>query len=94
METFHYTMADPQMVPADLLDVVLPEDVYRFNYNFEDGAEAGLEEEEEEENRAEAGVLAAVSRLLTSPFSFLFYIFEMLIEEKIPRGSYQKHEYK
>ena len=93
METFHYTMADPQMVPADLLDVVLPEDVYRFNYNFEDGAEAGLEEEEEE-NRAEAGVLAAVSRLLTSPFSFLFYIFEMLIEEKIPRGSYQKHESK
>ena len=93
METFHYTMVDPQMVPADLLDVVLPEDVYRFNYNFEAGAEAGLEEEEEE-NRAEAGVLAAVSRLLTSPFSFLFYIFEMLIEEKIPRGSYQKHEYK
>ena len=93
MENFHYTMADPQMVPADLLDVVLPEDVYRFNYNFEDGPEAGLEEEEEE-NRAEAGVLAAVSRLLTSPFSFLFYIFEMLIEEKIPRGSYQKHEYK
>ena len=88
MENFHYTMADPQMVPADLLDVVLPEDVYRFNYNFEDGAEAGLEAEED---REEAGVLAAVSRLLTSPFSFLFYIFEMLIEEKIPRGSYQKH---
>ena len=88
MENFHYTMADPQMVPADLLDVVLPEDVYRFNYNFEDRAEAGLETEED---REEAGVLAAVSRLVTSPFSFLFYIFEMLIEEKIPRGSYQKH---
>ena len=92
MENFHYTMADPQMVPADLLDVVLPEDVYRFNYNFEDGAEAGLEAEEED--REEAGVLAAVSRLVTSPFSFLFYIFEMLIEEKIPRRSYQQHEYK
>ena len=34
METFHYTMADPQMVPVDLLDVILPEDIFRMSYPY------------------------------------------------------------
>ena len=36
MESFHYTSVDPQMVPVDMLDVILPEDFYRFNYSFDE----------------------------------------------------------
>jgi hypothetical protein len=41
METLHYTMADPQMVPVDLLDVILPEDIYRMSYPYPGGGGGG-----------------------------------------------------
>ena len=54
METFHYTMADPQMVPVDLLDVILPEDIYRMSYPYP-GEEVEVVEEEQQ-----TGIIATV----------------------------------
>ena len=79
MDTLHYTIVDPQMVPADLLDLAQPQDI--FGYGFSNSDEVQGEEEEEEEE--EGGIMSTVARVFTSPFSLLFYLFEMILEEKI-----------
>ena len=91
METFHYTMADPQMLPADMLDVILPEDIYRFNYSTNNIHEDDDEDVEESEDDLQDGVVAKVSRFITSPFRLMFYLLELLIEEKITKFSYEKY---
>ena len=48
MESIHYTLADPQMIPVDMLDVILPEDMYRLNYSYADDQD--FEDEEEEDD--------------------------------------------
>ena len=78
MDTLHYTIVDPQMVPADLLDLAQPQDI--FGYGFSNSDELLSEEEEEEE---EGGIMSTVARVFTSPFSLIFYLFEMILEEKI-----------
>ena len=79
MDTLHYTIVDPQMVPADLLDLAQPQDI--FGYGFSNSDEVQGEEEEEEEE--EGGIMSTVARVFTSPFSLIFYLFEMILEEKI-----------
>ena len=79
MDTLHYTLVDPQMVPADLLDLAQPQDI--FGYGFSNSDEVQGEEEEEEEE--EGGIMSTVARVFTSPFSLIFYLFEMILEEKI-----------
>ena len=81
MDTLHYTIVDPQMVPADLLDLAQPQDI--FGYGFSNGGDEVLSEEEEEEEEEEGGIMSTVARVFTSPFSLIFYLFEMILEEKI-----------
>lgn len=88
MESIHYTMADPQMVPVDLLDVILPEDIYRLNYSYADHDE---EEEEEAHDQADVGVVSTVSRLLASPYKLFVYYLELWIDGLIKRTSYEKY---
>ena len=80
METFHYTIVDPQMVPADLLDLAQPQDIFGYGYNDE-----VLDDEEEELEEEGGGIMSVVSTVITSPFSFIFYLFEMILEEKIKK---------
>ena len=87
MESIHYTLADPQMIPVDMLDVILPEDVYRLNYSYPDDQE----EEEEEEEREEAGVVTTVSRLLASPYKLFVYYLELWIDGLVKRTSYETY---
>ena len=68
------------MVPADLLDLAQPQDI--FGYGFSNSDEVQGEEEEEEEEE-EGGFVSTVARVFTSPFSLIFYLFEMILEEKI-----------
>ena len=88
MESIHYTMADPQMVPVDLLDVILPEDIYRLNYSY---AHHDDEEEEEEDDQADVGVVSTVSRLMASPYKLFVYYLELWIDGLIKRTSYEKY---
>ena len=88
MESIHYTMADPQMVPVDLLDVILPEDIYRLNYSYADHDD---EEEEEEDDQADVGVVSTVSRLMASPYKLFLYYLELWIDGLIKRTSYEKY---
>ena len=88
MESIHYTMADPQMVPVDLLDVILPEDIYRLNYSYADHDD---EEEEEEDDQADVGVVSTVSRLMASPYKLFVYYLELWIDGLIKRTSYEKY---
>ena len=81
MDTFHYTIVDPQMVPADLLDLAQPQDI--FGYGYSDEMLSDDEEEDDEEKGG--GIMSAVSRVITSPFSLIFYLFEMILEEKIKK---------
>ena len=81
MDTFHYTIVDPQMVPADLLDLAQPPDI--FGYSISNSDETLSEEEEEEEE--EGGIMSTVAKVFTSPFSLIFYLFEMILEEKIKK---------
>ena len=67
------------MVPADLLDLAQPQDI--FGYGFSNSDEVQGEEEEEEEE--EGGIMSTVARVFTSPFSLIFYLIEMILEEKI-----------
>ena len=53
MESIHYTLADPQMIPVDMLDVILPEDIYRLNYSYADHQDSEEEEEEDGEEEEE-----------------------------------------
>ena len=87
MESIHYTMADPQMVPVDLLDVILPEDIYRLNYSYADHDD----EEEEEDDQADVGVVSTVSRLMASPYKLFVYYLELWIDGLIKRTSYEKY---
>ena len=87
MESIHYTMADPQMVPVDLLDVILPEDIYRLNYSYADHDD----EEEEEDDQADVGVVSTVSRLVASPYKLFVYYLELWIDGLIKRTSYEKY---
>ena len=80
MDTFHYTIVDPQMVPADLLDLAQPHDIFGYSYN--NGDEVQSDEEETEE---EGGIMSTMSRVFASPFSLIFYFFEMILEEKIKK---------
>ena len=80
METFHYTIVDPQMVPADLLDLAQPQDIFGYGYSDE-----VLDDEEEEVEEEGGGIMSVVSTVITSPFSFIFYLFEMILEEKIKK---------
>ena len=89
MEALHYTMADPQMVPVDLLDVILPEDIYRLNYTFSDQQEE--DEEDGGEDEANVGVVTTVSRLLASPYKLFVYYLEIWIDGLIKRTSYEKY---
>ena len=80
MDTFHYTIVDPQMVPADLLDLAQPQDIFGYGYSDE-----VLDDEEEEVEEEGGGIMSVVSTVITSPFSFIFYLFEMILEEKIKK---------
>ena len=83
METFHYTMADPQMVPVDLLDVILPEDIYRMSYPYP-------EEVEEEEEEEQTGIIATVSRFVFSPIDWLVYLIDIWVEGRGKKRFYDK----
>ena len=88
MESIHYTLADPQMIPVDMLDVILPEDMYRLNYSYPDDQDSG---EEEEENGEDGGVVTTVSRLLASPYKLFVYYLEVWIDGLVKRSSYEKY---
>lgn len=70
------------MVPADLLDLAQPPDI--FGYGIGNSDELCSEDEEEEEEQ-EGGIMSTVATVFTSPFSFIFYLFEMILEEKIKK---------
>ena len=91
MESIHYTIADPQMIPADMLDVILPEDMYRFNYRTSNVHLEDDDDVEEDDDEYQDGVVAKVSRFVTSPFRLMFYLLELLIEEKFTKFSYEKY---
>ena len=80
METLHYTMADPQMVPVDLLDVILPEDIYRMSYPY-----PGEEVEEQQ-----TGIIATVSRFVFSPIDWLVYLIDIWVEGRGKKTFYDK----
>ena len=80
METIHYTMADPQMVPVDLLDVILPEDIYRMSYPY-----PGEEVEEQQ-----TGIIATVSRFVFSPIDWLVYLIDIWVEGRGKKRFYDK----
>ena len=80
MDSFHYTMVDPQMVPADLLDLAQPQDIFGYSYTS-----FTSEEEQESDDEEAGGIIATVSRLFASPFSLIFYFFEMILEDKIKK---------
>ena len=84
MDSFHYTMVDPQMVPADLLDLAQPQDIFGYSYTSFT-SEEGSEEEQESDDEEAGGIIATVSRLFASPFSLIFYFFEMILEDKIKK---------
>ena len=87
MESIHYTLADPQMIPVDMLDVILPEDMYRLNYSYPDDQDSG----EEEEDGGDGGVATTVSRLLASPYKLFVYYLEVWIDGLVKRTSYEKY---
>ena len=84
METLHYTMADPQMVPVDLLGVILPEDIYRMSYPYPG------EVEEEEEEEQQTGIIATVSRFVFSPIDWLVYLIDIWVEGRGKKTLYDK----
>ena len=88
MESIHYTLADPQMIPVDMLDVILPEDMYRLNYSYTENQDS---EDEEEEDGEDAGVVSTVSRLLASPYKLFVYYLEVWIDGLVRRTSYEKY---
>ena len=88
MESIHYTLADPQMIPVDMLDVILPEDMYRLNYSYPDDQDSG---EEEEEDGEDGSVVTTVSRLLASPYKLFVYYLEVWIDGLVKRTSYEKY---
>ena len=90
MESLHYTSVDPQMVPVDMLDVILPEDFYRFNYSFNEIEEEELEEDNEEVEQ-NFGVVSTISRFIASPFNLMLYMLEMAIERIYRKSQYEKH---
>ena len=81
METFHYTLADPQMVPLELLDAVLPENIYRVTYPYH-----GKELEEEEQ----AGIIGTVSKITSSPIDLLVYLIDIWVEGTVKKSLYEK----
>ena len=95
METFHYTMADPQMVPVDLLDVILPEDIYRLNYSYNVDPEEFPDDDDDDvddSKEEQGGILATFAKAFYSPFSMLYYLFELVIERALKRTNYEQHE--
>ena len=91
MESFHYSHVDPQAIPADLLDVVLPEDFYRFNYISEDDEEEEQTADNLENDKNNIGIVSTVSKVIASPFNFMFYVLEMLIEGFYKKTNYEKY---
>ena len=83
MEAIHYTMGDPQMVPVDLLDMILPEDIYRMTYSYP-------EEEKEEEENEPTGLIGTVSRIVFSPIDFLVYLIDIWVEGSVKKTFYEK----
>ena len=84
METLHYTMADPQMVPVDLLGVIHPEEIYRMSYTYPG------EEVEEEEEEQQTRIIAAVSRFVFSPIDWLVYLIDIWVEGRGKKTLYDK----
>ena len=78
-------MADPQMVPVDLLDVILPEDIYRMSYTY-----PGEDVEEEEEEEQQTGIIGTVSRFVFSPIDFLVYLIDIWVEGRVKKTLYDK----
>ena len=83
METFHYTMVDPQMAP---IDVALPEDIYRLTYPSH-GEELDEKEEKEEE---QTGIIGTVSRIISSPIDLLVYLIDIWVEGTVKKSLYEK----
>ena len=85
-------MADPQMVPADLLDVILPEDIYRFNYSYDDDEESEVDDDKLDQSEEENyGIVSIVTSALTSPLRLIFYLVETFLENAMQRSSYEKY---
>ena len=86
MESLHYTMVDPQAAPVDLLDIVLPEDIYSLYTS------APLTEEivDEEQPAEEAGIMTTVSNVIFSPINLLVYLIDLWVDGKIKKTLYEK----
>ena len=96
---FHYTIAAPQMVPVNLLDVIVPEDIYRMSNPYH-GEEEGVEEEEEVgeeevegeevEGEQQTGIIGTVSRFLFSPIDWMVYLIDIWVEGRGKKIFYDK----
>lgn len=82
MNSIHYTHADPQALPLEMVDMVLPEDVYRLGClrSKEDLEEEWKREEEKEKVEQTVGVVAMVSKLALSPLNLLVFLIENWVD--------------
>jgi len=84
MNSIHYTHADPQALPLEMVDMILPEDVYRLGSlrsKEELDEEMKREEEEEEElARQSSGIVALVGKVAISPLNLLVFLIENWVD--------------
>ena len=86
MDALHYSMVDPQMAPVDMLDVILPDDIYRMTYSYN---EDELEEDDNEEKEEKTGVLATISKVFSSPIDWIVYLIEIWVDRHEKKSLYQ-----
>jgi len=83
MNSIHYTHADPQALPLEMVDMVLPEDVYRLGSlqsKEELDEEMKREEEEEELAQQSSGVVALVGKVAIFPLNLLVFLIENWVD--------------
>merc|ERR1712062_479391 len=83
MNSIHYTHADPQALPLEMIDMVLPEDIYRLGSlqsKEELDEEMKREEEEEELAHQSSGVVALVGKVAPFPLNLLVFLIENWVD--------------
>ena len=81
MSTYSYMAADPQMVPSDLLDVILPQEIHTVRLDILEEDYSGAKDDEEED----IGILWKVSSFIFSPIFFVIYLIDTWVEGRVKK---------